>query len=311
MSDVFLMHQNKKVAEMVVQDGHIATVKVVDPDLLPFALSGNGGWITPLIMESWERTRAVPSNRPNIDRLVREIGISLAEAKEKEMAVSLTDCYWHKEAGLNLSWEDVNFYQNAGSGDLSQIILSGRAGNVPVDLHSPDFTTGGYMEKTWIFTGGKPFLLKRGSLGEYAGGKNLQSANEVAAYHVSRLMGVCHVPYFRVQLADTGENLCACPSFIHSPDKDFISAGAIRSALLISGKSMYRELTRKDGIFHAGAEIQQMILFDHIIHNADRHEDNFGFIRDAEDFSKMDPAPLLLIGTALPASSNLRTCPNR
>lgn len=45
------------------------------------------------------------------------------------------------------------------------------------------------QSKAWIHMDGVPVLVKRGNFGDYAEGKKLLSANEVAAFRVAKEMG--------------------------------------------------------------------------------------------------------------------------
>ncbi|MDN8590897.1 HipA domain-containing protein [Paenibacillus sp. 11B] len=62
------------------------------------------------------------------------------------------------------------------------------------------------------------------------------------------------------------------------------------------GKELYKELTA-EGLDDGKKNIDQMIVFDYIIHNTDRHKKNFGFIVDRKE-GKFPFAPLFDHGLA-------------
>lgn len=239
-------------------------------------------------------TRAIPEGRQERKRIENALGCSVSDAMLKAMGVSLTDCYWFRDiCAKQLSWEDVNYHTNGFSQETVPVILYNADTRI-VDFRSPDFTTDGILKKAWVIASGVPSLVKFGDFGANAGGKNLLSANEVAAWRLAKTMEICHAEYYPVQMIGTGEIACATPCFIHSANEEFVSAHQIAEEYKAGGEDLYRCFA--DGGMKE--DVDRMIIFDHIIHNTDRHERNFGIIRDADTLQVCRFAPLFDSGSS-------------
>lgn len=77
--------------------------------------------------------------------------------------------------------------------------------------------------------------------------------------------------------------------------EEFINANQIGKGRKVSGVALYQELSK----LGFKKELNQMIVFDILIGNTDRHEKNFGIIRDAETLEILKFAPLFDSGSCL------------
>ena len=291
---MILMHKDIPVADVVIQGGNIVSVsQIFSEKHLPMGTATPYKQLLPKTLSNWQKMRAIPSERQDIRRIEQALQCSVPEAVIKSLAVSLTDCYWFKPASSDLAWHDVNFHVQEFQADLSEVILNGHPGPV-TDFFVPDLTTDGLLSKAWIYMDGIPALVKRGNLGDYTEGKNLLSANEVAAYKVADEMEISHVPYIPVSIAGTDEVVCVCPSFVTDPDTEFVNALQIMQHEKKNGTELYRHLCQM-GMEN---ETNRMILFDYIIHNTDRHEKNFGILREALTLEPIGIAPLFDSGSS-------------
>lgn len=291
---MILMHKDIPVADVVIQGGDIISVpEVFNEKHLPMGTATPYKQLLPKTLSNWQKMRAIPSERQDIGRIEQALQCSVPEAVIKSLAVSLTDCYWFKPADTDLQWKDVNFHENPFSADFSEAILD-KAPKQILDFHIPDITTDGLLSKAWVYMDNVPMLVKRGDFGEYAHGKNLLSANEVAAYKVALEMGINHVPYIPVVISATEEIACASPCFVTEPHQEYVNALQIMQHENRPGMELYRYFCQ----LGLQKEIDQMILFDYIIHNTDRHEKNFGIIRDAETLEPTGMAPLYDSGSS-------------
>ena len=87
-------------------------------------------------------------------------------------------------------------------------------------------------------------MLKFGNYGPHADGKNLFSANEVAASAIAKLMQLQTVEYFPVKLNDVEEMVCGCKNFIKNDREEFINANQIGKERKMSGVVLYQELSK-------------------------------------------------------------------
>lgn len=292
---MFLMHKDVPVADVKMMDGKIIGVlDVFCMDRMPAGTISVHKQLLPALLSNWQSMRAIPEERMELGRIERALGCTVSEALIKSMAVSLTDCYWYKENNSPLTWADVNYHDNGFTTDLANIIYCTDSTPV-IQFKSPDYTTDGILPKAWCSMDGVPVLIKRGNLGRETGKKNLLSANEVVAYRIAKKMEINHVPYFPVSIEGTGEVVCGCPCFIKNADIEFVNALQIAKDNQAYTKELYQHFAK------AGMQqdINKMLLLDHIIHNTDRHEKNFGILRNADTMETIGMAPLFDSGSCL------------
>ena len=223
-------------------------------------------------IESWIKHRSIPKNRAYVDTLLSSLGLSINRPLDLisvSKGLSLNDCYWLKQEGSNDSFDSVNLYDNRFSRVLGQIAFTGY-GSSPVSglTSSPEFTTNGMLPKCWRRMDGKIFLYKGGTMGAYNTG--FEPYSEFYAYQIAKILGANAVPY---SLSKWKNTLCSTCELFTSKDVSFVPVGRIiRSGGMQAVKVYYKEL---------GAEFEKalhdMLIFDALIFNTDRHYGNFGF----------------------------------
>lgn len=292
---MILMHRDYPVADVDMIAGQPYLNRVFIPERMPIGTLDERKFLAEKKLQNWYRGRAIPRERQNLSKIERALGQKVDEALVKSLGVSLTDCYWLRPEKLSfLSWKDVNYHSNGFSEQLSNVILY-NGNNYVTDFRLPDLTTDGILIKTWTSLNGIPHLVKFGKVRDNDKAKNLLSANEVVAYAIAKEMNIKCVPYFPVRINNTSEIVCACPCFVNDERNEFVNANQIKiEKKTIGGYGLYSEL-KKMGL---GEDVDNMILFDHIIHNIDRHERNFGVIRDAETLEIKCFAPLFDSGSS-------------
>lgn len=290
---MFLMHKDIPVADVTVIDGTIIDVnKILNVEHYPVGAMSKYPQLAGKFLDNWQKTRSIPHDRQNADKIIEKIGCSLDEAAFKNKAVNLTDCYWFKEDS-NLSWSDVNYRENGFSEDYAYDMIS-RAKR-EFDFRTPDFTTDGMLKKYWFSANGIPTLVKFGDLGEEANGKNLLSANEVIAARIAEIMEIPHVDYYPIQLGKSGEIVSGCPCFIRDSNSEFVNGLQLeKEGRLKTGADLWNYMC-SIGMRNS---LEQMIVFDYIIGNTDRHTKNFGVIRDPDTLEIKSATPLFDSGSS-------------
>ena len=76
--------------------------------------------------------------------------------------VSLTDVYWVKEKGEDISYEQLNLYDNSLNEAIVELSLRGKPMTVTNQELAPDLSTKGYFPKAWIRRKNEFILLKDG-----------------------------------------------------------------------------------------------------------------------------------------------------
>ena len=112
------------------------------------------------------------------------------ELIEKCFGLSLSDQYWISPTDKPLDWHRVNFFENAFSEDIGNILFGKGTGSDSTSLVSPDNTANGNLKKKWKIIDGKRVLLKDSSA-PY----RQEAYNEVLASEIANRLGIPHVPY--------------------------------------------------------------------------------------------------------------------
>ena len=289
---MLLMHKDIPVADVTVCDGTIVSVnKIYNSEHYPPGAFVEHEQLLGRFLDNWQKMRAIPANRQNANQIITKIDCSLNDAAMKNMAVSLTDCYWFKDNNV-LTWDDVNYYKNGFSSNFANKMLFGS--DVEIKFNTPDFTTDGVLEKYWISLNGIPTMIKFGDFGDMAKGKNLLSANEVVATKIAELMGIKHVDYFPIKA--NGELVSACPCFIRGDDEEFVNALQLKKNYRLRSDTDLLEFLWNIGL---QSFADDLITFVSIIGNTDCHTKNFGIIRNPNTLEIIGPAPLFDSGSCL------------
>lgn len=245
-------------------------------------------------IESWLKHRSIPKNRAYVDTLFSALGLSINRPLDLisvSKGLSLNDCYWLKQEGSRDSFDRVNLYDNRFSRVLGQIAFTGYgSSNVSGLTSSPEFTTNGMLPKCWRRIGGKILLYKGGTMG--AANTGNEPYSEFYAYQIGKILGINAVPY---SLSKWKNTLCSTCELFTSKDVSFVPVGRIvRSGGMQAVKAYYKAL---------GPEFENalhdMLIFDALIFNTDRHYGNFGFLIDSRENRIIAPAPLFDHGNSL------------
>ena len=294
-----LMHKHIAVADVELDDvtGFIQKIHTVPaPEHLPIGISVRKGVADRAAMNEWWTDRSIPSSRSG----VREALETLHVASTKMLLVrcfglSLSDQYWIRPEGTNLTWNDINFFENDFSDDMGDVLFGKPAKKVDFDFSSPDNTSDGCLKKRWKIIDGKRCLIKGGS-----NPFRQQPFNEVIATKIMERLGISHVPYS--VMWSEGAPYSVCEDFV-TQDTELVSAWRImQTQKKDNSTSVYQhfvnccEALKIPDVIPA---LDQMIVLDYIIANEDRHLNNFGVLRDAETLEWIGMAPIFDSGSSL------------
>ena len=246
-------------------------------------------------IEGWWKNRKIPASREHIKEALFLLGRSLDELSNLSYGLSLSDQYWIKPAGLDITWSDVNFFENHFSSALGDVLV-GDSEKTDVDLMSPDNSSDGMLPKKWIIDDKNARVLLKGGTKPFL----QEPYNEIVANLLLECMDIPYVPYHLTK--NNGKTYSASECFINE-NQEYIPAIYIYKVLELE-KNRSREHHLKKCLDYLGVEypehfINQMLALDYMIMNTDRHWGNFGFIRDVETLKILSPAPLFDNGTSL------------
>ena len=292
----FLKQYNKTLLQFDIKEDNLDGQKISSIK----DVSGEDSYLLPIGVEpdaeslmKWLKSRIIPKNREFVDAFLAKNGLSHKDLKgilQVCKGLSLNDSYWIVE-NEDERFEDFNLYEHDFLKALSMIAYTGY-GSSPAKgfSSSPEFTTAGMLRKGWRRLKGKIFLYKGGTTGAANAGN--EPFSELYASQVAKRMDINHVEY---SLAKWKGSVCSvCELFTdidHSyvPVYRFVSDYSLRKVadyIKNLGDSYYDEFV-------------DMLIFDALIYNEDRHFGNFGFIVDNKTNNPCAFAPVFDNGLSL------------
>jgi hypothetical protein len=296
-----LMHKNIAVADIDIDEtlGGISKISdIISKEHLPVGvvrMQRQNEAVDRYAFNQWWTGRSIPASRMGLSDMLDTLGIASSNLLlTKCLGLSLSDHYWIKPYESNMSWENVNFFDNDFSDDIGDLLFGTNGKNSGFDLSSPDNTSDGNLKKRWKIIDGKRCLLKSGS-NPYS----QQTFNEVIASKIMDRLGIDHVPYSVMWIND--EPFSVCEDFV-TKDTELISAWRILQLRTKANHESeylhYVDICKELGIDIVPA-LDKMIVLDYIIANEDRHFNNFGLLRDANTLEWLGAAPIFDSGTSL------------
>ena len=250
-------------------------------------------------LSEWFKGRGIPSWRDKLDLLLHRLNITAPyELLDKAFGLSLSDQYWLKPYDSNISYNDINFFDNDFDyAEFMEASLSINSNQIKKEtsLKTPNNTTDGMLKKAWIIENGTRYLLKSGYKNEI-----LQPFNEALASEICKRLGFNYVSY----TIDTYKDIIVskCPCFI-TKDTELVTCYQIKNDMTRHDSlEDYEEYIKKledYNIENAREKVENMYILDFLIMNEDRHLNNFGIIRDVNTLKWLDVAPIFDNGQSL------------
>ena len=294
-----LMHKNIPTIDMFINDksGYIEIVgTLVSAEHLPIGISCKNDIVNEEELNEWWSERCIPANREGFKQLFYSMNMNVRRnILTRCMGLSLSDQYWICPTSSGVRWEEVNFFQNAFSDDVGNILLGRGSSTGRVSLMSPDNTSDGWLKKKWAILDERRCLMKGGS-----GATQQEPYNEVLASSVMERLGIPHVTYTLTVQEDYPYSVCE--DFI-TPETELIPAWYIMQTVKrpnhVSVYQHYMDCCEALGIPGVREAVDRMIVLDYLIVNEDRHQNNFGVVRNAETLEYLGAAPIYDSGTSL------------
>lgn len=257
--------------DVVVGTYHDGIYTTVDPQREPLWLKRTKD------VEQWLRERAIDTTRSNSRLLLRILRFSDREKLEialKINAAKVTDSYWVREEGDIIGYRDIIFHDNK----FDRVALLGDLDGFELKKErTPELTNTGSFEKCWQNRNGSWYLVKNGTVKNYF--------SEIFTDEFARELGFPTAGY-----RYNGE-LNAVET------KDFTDSGRLcleEADSLIGDNYTDFELNYQTFLRFSPAvaeEYKRLLLVDALCMNFDRHEHNYGLLRDADTGSVIGMAP--------------------
>lgn len=305
---VILMNKNTKVLEAEyneVSKFFDKIYEVFNIDYAPYILKSYyikdeiNNTIFRTNLSDWFKGRGIPSWRDKLDLLLHRLNIiTPSELLDKAFGLSLSDQYFLKPINSNITYDDINFFDN--DFDYAEFLEASLSKNSKIivkeeSLRTPNNTTDGMLKKAWIIENNIRYLLKGGYKNEI-----LQPFNEVLASEICNRLGFEHVEY----TIDTYKDMVVskCPCFI-AQNTELITCYQIINGVERHNNYQdyenYIKILENNGIKNSREKLENMFILDFLIMNEDRHLNNFGIIRDVNTLKWVDVAPIFDNGQSL------------
>ena len=294
-----LMHKRIAVAELLLDDttGFIQKIdRVFQPEHLPVGVSVNKGIADRAALNEWWTDRSIPASRSGIREALETLDVTSTKMLlVRCYGLSLSDQYWIYPENSNLTWDQINFFENLFSDDMGDVLFGTQKKADGFDFSSPDNTSDGCLKKRWKILNGKRCLIKGGS-----NPFRQQPFNEVIAAGIMERLGIDHIPYTVMWKEDAPYSVCE--DFV-TADTELVSAWRImQTQKKENSTSVYQHFVnccKALGAPNVVPSLDRMIILDYIIANEDRHLNNFGLLRNAETLEWLGFAPIFDSGSSL------------
>lgn len=245
-------------------------------------------------LSKWLKSRVIPKNREYVDQILSRSGLSQNDTMgiiNICKGLTLNDSYWIVEQDFKGKFADYNLYENNFTNTLALIAYTGYGS---LKKHgftsSPEYTTNGMLKKCWRRISGKIYLYKGGT----SGGANTgnEPYSEFYAAQIAEVMGLNHIDY---NLSKWKGLLCSTCELFTNKDISFVPIfNFVHNSNLLKISNYLKNLG-KDFYYN----FVDMLIFDAVIYNTDRHFGNFGLLVDNKTNKPISFAPIFDNGLSL------------
>ena len=253
----------------------------------------------------WINRRKAPKNRQFVEKILAAFDDSTNPMRYVDIsrALSLNDAYWIVNNLVDCKWDDCNLYAHPFDEILSYVAFTGYSEKVSGVVTSPELTSSGALKKCWSNRADGIYLIKGDDFFPRADGRS-QATNEYYAAQVAEAMGIEHIDYDLEEFTHRNgqkEIVCKCKLFT-SNDEGFVEAASFykEHGIDLDNVDVTRLAVQRQLADLFGQEkYADMMLFDSIIANKDRHFGNFGMLVDNNTGAYLRPAPIFDNGYSL------------
>lgn len=302
--EYYLMHKDIPVCLMELSDdGKLGSVRRNENAAEHFPI---GGQMNNMKFHEWWRDRAIPKTRHGTKSALQKLGYaSTSSALVNNLALSLSDCYWIKPRGEQLTWKDVNLFTNDFVDTFGEITINK---DHMIDLRKETrfncATSQGELQKKWcIDKNGHRYMIK----GNY-GQSYQQSLNEIFATKLHEKQGFANYTSYslvRLQVDGNMEGLgCMCYDFCNEHVECISAWEVLQTVKTKQNESYYYPL--KKVCIDLGLSEQEFtdfmdyqIMTDYLLTNTDRHMNNIAIMRNPDTLQILGFAPIYDSGNSM------------
>lgn len=289
----YLMHKDIPVALLQIYENaaYIEDYKVLEKELMPLCIENV------VSFNQWWKDRCISSDRSDLKEILQKNNVLFREVfLLKNLALNLSDCYWVKPTSMDVSFKDVNLYEN----DFDNLNIE-RLDTSTMQFN-PNSSTIGQMTKYWHIKNGKRILTKTPGDKLYA---IRQCINEEFGTFLHKSLNVFKAVKYTLNYEKQKVVGVSCPTFT-SIDVEFVPlCQIIRHGLLYGGDIGKIKKHIYDTIENFGIDREISLKFfsylhltDFLISNTDRHLNNYGLLRDTNTLKYIGFAPIFDCGNS-------------
>lgn len=304
VKEYYLMHKDIPVCLMEISnDGNLGSVRRNAAAAAHFPL---GGQMNNMKFHDWWKDRAIPKTRHGAKSALQRLGYSSTNsALVNNLALSLSDCYWIRPRGEELTWKDTNLFTNNFVDTFGEITINR---DHMIDLRKATrfncATSQGELQKKWcIDKDGRRYMIK-GNYGE----SYQQSLNEIFATELHKRQGFTNFTEYSLVQVQTDGNIegLGCMSYdFCSENIECISAWELLQTIKIKQNESFYFPLKKVCLELGMTEqnftdfIDYQIMTDYLMTNTDRHMNNIAIMRNPDTLEILGFAPIYDSGNSM------------
>ena len=251
----------------------------------------------------WVNARIAPTGRHHIEAILKAINLqNHFEALMYTHALSLNDTFWIKEVDEDVTFSEINLYDNKFDAALGWLAFTGLPSDISKTLGTPELTTVGCLPKYWERTESKIQMCKGGT--EKYANAGCEPISEVVASMIGKIMDLDVIDYrLETRKVKDKKKLVSVSNLFTSKKYGLLTG----QEALIRMIGEYKGLNVSDFIEWLLPSCERkffdMCFFDWIVKNEDRHLSNWGFLVDNLTGEIVSFAPIWDTGMSLMWSS--------
>ena len=304
VKEYYLMHKDIPVCLMEISnDGNLGSVRRNAAAAAHFPL---GGQMNNMKFHDWWKDRAIPKTRHGAKSALQRLGYSSTNsALVNNLALSLSDCYWIRPRGEELTWKDTNLFTNNFVDTFGEITINR---DHMIDLRKATrfncATSQGELQKKWcIDKDGRRYMIK-GNYGE----SYQQSLNEIFATELHKRQEFTNFTEYSLVQVQTDGNIegLGCMSYdFCSENIECISAWELLQTIKIKQNESFYFPLKKVCLELGMTEqnftdfIDYQIMTDYLMTNTDRHMNNIAIMRNPDTLELLGFAPIYDSGNSM------------
>ena len=247
---------------------------------------------------NWINRRSVPVNRHHMEAMLGALNLEKPfDIMRYSHALSLNDTFWMKEESEQITFAEINLYDNKFDEALGWIAFTGLPSDISRNLSTPELTTVGMLPKFWQKIGLQDIILVKAGTSGYSNA-GYEPYREVAAHIIAAQLSIDTIPYHLQKV----RGKVASVSMLFTSKETGLMTGQeyLDNRSSVAGYKDLPLLLRalhEDGIDLA--PFYKMCFLDYIIENFDRHMNNWGFCVNNQTQRILGMAPIWDNGMSL------------